>query len=75
MAAVAHRQGEHPHPSGSRHPHDANANANPVVRKKSSAQPVNERNDAKMIGQWRIGRTIGKGSSGGYGGVDVDVDL
>jgi hypothetical protein len=68
MAAVAHRQGEYHPPSsrqgGSSGAHHHSSGAGTVVRKKTSSSQVMRRDDAKMIGQWRIGRTIGKGSSG-----------
>ncbi|WRT63695.1 uncharacterized protein IL334_000618 [Kwoniella shivajii] len=53
MAAVASRH-EDPSGSSSRQP--------TISRKKTSGS--SSKDDAKMIGQWRIGRTIGKGSSG-----------
>ncbi|WWD09084.1 hypothetical protein V865_007204 [Kwoniella europaea PYCC6329] len=61
MAAVASR---HQDPSGSS---SASASASvskqaTVSRKRTNGS--SSKDDAKMIGQWRIGRTIGKGSSG-----------
>ncbi|KAK4686868.1 serine/threonine-protein kinase HSL1, negative regulator of Swe1 kinase, partial [Tremellales sp. Uapishka_1] len=57
MSSVAHRQGEHP----TRQPSTSRQAAS--ERKRMSGSSAG-RDDAKMIGQWRIGRTIGKGSSG-----------
>ncbi|WVW81960.1 hypothetical protein I302_103963 [Kwoniella bestiolae CBS 10118] len=57
MASVATR---HQDPSGS-----SSASANrPATVSRKRTNGSSSKDDAKMIGQWRIGRTIGKGSSG-----------
>ncbi|WWC85951.1 uncharacterized protein L201_000821 [Kwoniella dendrophila CBS 6074] len=59
MASVATRHGD---PSGSSSASGSASKQATISRKRTNGS--NSKDDAKMIGQWRIGRTIGKGSSG-----------
>ncbi|KAK8845465.1 hypothetical protein IAR55_006178 [Kwoniella newhampshirensis] len=61
MSAVAQRQHHHEDASGSGS-RQGHAQSATVSRKRTNGS--SSKDDAKMIGQWRIGRTIGKGSSG-----------
>lgn len=66
QAAPSSRQQARPTTASSHHAPQAQAapTAKRNDRERSAADRAKEKDDPKMIGPWRIGRTIGKGSSG-----------
>ncbi|KAJ9110869.1 hypothetical protein QFC19_001378 [Naganishia cerealis] len=59
QASSSGRRHGQPEPSGTKPQHRSDK-----ATKRMSSTSAATKEDAKMIGQWRIGRTIGKGSSG-----------